>query len=355
MIVLVAALGCGAPSDALPFGAESDACGSCHAELYAEWAGSPHARSAESPVFQALLPEVEAAWGALARDTCEGCHAPVDAPDAAVGCVMCHAAVGNHAVRDGAVAIDLEAPLAGPLGAASAETAAHGSVARGYLTDSASCGTCHEVSGPGLFVEHTFAEFTASPAAASGKTCLDCHAPVVGPRPSTDATPSRTSRDHRYVGVDPPWGADAPTAAAAAAATLALYREALTLRVERVGEAREVVVTNVGAAHAVPTGVSFLRDVWVDLTVDGVAQVDPVLRLGADPLRDGVPVALPTDADAMRSTSLVPGESARARLPAGALVVTLRARAIEPAILVRLGLDDLVDEQPTHDIATVVD
>lgn len=355
MIGLLAALGCAAPVGALPHGADSEACGACHSGLHAEWAGSAHARSAESPVFLALLPEIEAAWGELARQRCEGCHAPVDAPEAAIGCVMCHAAVGNHAERDGALAIDLEAPLAGPLGAAAAETTAHRSVQRGFLTESAACGTCHEVSGPELFVEHTFGEFQASPAAASGETCLDCHAPAVEDRPSTDGTPARPSRDHRFVGVDPPWGADDAEAAAAAEATLALYRTALDLRIERAGGAREVVVTNVGAGHAVPTGVAFLRDVWVEVEVDGVTRAEPVLRLGAQPERDGVAVVLPTDADSVRSMSLDPGESARAALPDGAAVVRLRARAIKPAVLTEIGLGELASDQPIHEIATAED
>lgn len=321
---------------ALPYGAASASCASCHPDHAAEWAGSGHGSSASSPVFTAILPRVEAAWGGFARDTCEGCHAPgargdegLDPDD--IGCVSCHAAVGNHGAADAALAVDLSQPLAGPLGAAAVPTDAHTSVDRGFLTSPDLCGTCHEVTGPGLLVEDTLGEYAASPSAEAGLGCVDCHAPVVPDRPSTPYTPARTSHDHRFVGV------------------AGLLPGALSLTVTDTG----VTVTNLVGGHSVPTGVSWLRDVWVD--VDG--QAAPLLRLGDQPLADGVPVALITDADEVRPGGLAAGEAVTVAWPEGVtspVTVHLRARAVRPEVLDALGLDADTDAlDAVYELATV--
>ena len=350
---LVAAA-CVGPEPALPFGARSDDCAGCHAIIAAEWAASPHARAVESPVFQALLPEVEAVWGSAARQTCEGCHAPGHSDEPAIGCVSCHAAVGNHGEFDGRLAIDLAAPLAGPFGASSAPTGAHTSTPRTFLTDAGLCGTCHEVRGPELFVEHTLSEHRASPAAAAGDTCVDCHAVPVEDRPAADGGAPRPGTDHRFGGVDPVWGGTDDEAAAATAATLVRVREALALEVRPTPAGREVVLTNVGAGHDVPTGVAFLRELRVDVELDGAPFGAP-LRIGDVPTAAGQAVALPTDADAVRAGSLAPGAHVAVAVPTeGALVATLRFRAIRPEVLDALGLPD-VDAPPELEVWRVID
>lgn len=337
---LLAVAACDPGVDALPYGSAAEACATCHVDHAAEWGASGHAQSTSSPVFQALLPAVEDAWGGLARETCEGCHAPRHGDDITIGCVSCHGAVGNHAERDGALAIDLAAPLSGPLGVDAVPTDAHSSTQRGFLQSESLCGTCHEVTGPELLVEETLTEHRASPFAGEG--CVDCHAPRIE-RPLTADTPARGSRDHAFVGFDPPW--DDTADPLAAEATRALLAEALTLRLD--GD--ELVVTNAAAGHAVPTGVSFLRDLWVEVEVDGATVT--LLRIGDQPLRDGDPVALLTDADTVRAGSLAAGEELRVTLPADTRVARLRGRAVRGEVLDALGLSDLA--LPVHEIAEV--
>lgn len=311
---------------ALPYGARSEDCGGCHAEHYAEHAVSGHGVGG-SAVFDALLPRVEEAWGSLARQQCEGCHRPGFGEDPAVGCVACHAAVGNHGEYDGRLAVDLDAPLAGPLGAAIA-TDAHRSTRRALLGDASLCGSCHEVRGPELFVEETLSEHRA---AGGDEGCVDCHAPPVADRAWVEGGPVRAATDHHYVGFTPREGGEA--------ATLALLRRALELRVE--GD--ELLLHNRGAGHVVPTGVSFLRELWVE--ADG----EPILRLGATPTRAGEPVVLITDADAVEPGGLAPGESARAEVPEGTQILRLRGRAVRGEILDALALDG--EDWPIHEIA----
>ncbi|MBX3274435.1 MAG: hypothetical protein KF729_29490 [Sandaracinaceae bacterium] len=356
IVGLVVLLGCARPSgEPLPLGARAGDCGACHEDHFDEWAGSPHAASARSPVLEAMLPEVEAVWGARARDACVSCHAPAHAPgDEGIGCVSCHAAAGNHAERDGALVVDLARPIAGPFGD-TGPTLAHATRRGAFLASPSLCGTCHELTGPNLVREPTLTEYRASPAAAEGITCADCHLPDAGERPlASDATTPRRVRSHRFVGFDPPWGAAPEEAAAAAERTRALLAEALSLEVERDAGGVRVTLANVGAGHSVPTGAAFLRDLWVDVEVDGVVVAARVLVLGDVPMRGDTPVPLLTRADRVEVGSLPAGASRAARVAIeGPLEVVLRGRAVRDDVLAALGLEARAAEVPTHEIHRV--
>lgn len=356
LVAMLSACADPGPDDPLPFGARAEDCGQCHEAHHAEWQSSPHGRSAASPVLAALLPRVERAWGTFARSRCEGCHAPGHGGDEGIGCTACHAAVGNHAERDGQLAVDVSVPLAGPLDDP-APTLAHASRPSDFLASPSLCGTCHEVTGPGLFVEPTLREYLASPQAAIGQGCIDCHLPAVGERPLTaeEGAPARLVRSHRFVGFDPIWDASPAEAAEAAARTRALLAAALSLTATRDAEGVQIVVRNVGAGHRVPTGATFLRDLWVDLEQDGVVVAPRVSWIGDQPTRGGTPVALVTEADAIAHGALAPGDEARSRVvgPPGALEAVLRGRAVRAEVLQALGLEDLAALVPVHEIARV--
>src|SRR5262249_43288900 len=156
-----------------------------------------------------------------------------------------------------------------------------------------------------------------SPQAAAGQTCIDCHAPRESERPIVADGMARPTRSHRFSGFD-----------------AELLASALELRTERHGDVLDVIVTNVGAGHSVPTGAAFVRDIWVDLEVGGVGVAPAILRIGDQPPHAGEPVPLLTRADAVRSGSLAPGARARVSLdaPDGAIAV-LRARPVRLEVL----------------------
>ncbi len=332
-------VGC-AQGTALPHGARAGDCGTCHREAHDGWSRSAHAQSAASPVFVALLPKVEAAWGATARARCVSCHAPGFGGDSSIGCVSCHAAIGNRGEANGALVVDLDAPLSSTSRGVSLPS--HEVAPRRLLTAPSLCGTCHEVHGPGVLEEPTLTEFRASPFAGT-KTCSDCHA--VG---------------HRLVGVDPRWDSEAE-AAVDAEATRALWAKGLTLSVTETADGVVVRLQNTGAGHAVPTGVTVLRDVWVDVEVvdaQGMTTTLPrVMELGAAPLRDGAEVALFTDATSVKSRSLMPGEVREWSSPRSAgwrsFTATLKATAVRLSVLRALGLDGLEREVPVHEVSRV--
>lgn len=364
-LVSLAVSACARAGDPLPLGARRDDCASCHVEQAEDFERSAHARSDRSPVLEALLPRAREAWGQAAADRCQRCHAPAHAAllgdmdaERSVTCVTCHAAVGNRGERDGLLVVDPSAPLAGPFDDVEA-TPAHASRAAPLLASSSLCGTCHEVTGPSVFVEETLSEHHVASPGPEDPSCASCHLPRRADGPiALGATVSRARTDHGFVGLDPPWGAPEAERARAAAEATTLLENALSLDATREGAVLVVRVTNVGARHAVPTGVAFLRDVWVDVLVharDGSTRTAPrVISLGDQPLSGGEPVALITDADSVERHRLEYGESRDARLeiPDDAEVeVVLRARAFREEVLVALDLSARADEVPTLEVA----
>lgn len=315
--------GCGAEA---PHAAGAEFCGSCHADQHAGWSTSGHARSTLSPVFQAMLPKVEQAWGASAKTRCLSCHAPGHAGEERITCVSCHGAVGNRGEQNGALVVDVEQPFSSR--SKSFTNSAHAVASRGLLTNASLCGTCHEVHGPGLFDERTLTEFRAT---GGDDSCLSCH----------------EAAGHRFAGVDPAWGESAEARARADERARTLWRKGLELSV--VDTEGDVVITvkNV-TRHAVPTGVAMLRDVWVDVEVDGERR--EVLNLRAKTLRDGVEVPLITEAKEVVAGALEAGAS-RSVTVARPTRVVLRARAIRTDVLRALAVDDA--EVTTHELAVV--
>jgi hypothetical protein len=291
------------------------------------------------------------------------CHQPGFGGDHGIGCVACHSATGNLADRDGLLTVSLAEPVSGPF-ADPLPTPAHGSRAYGLLTSPVLCGTCHEVTGPDLFHETTLTEYESSRVAALGTGCANCHMAEVAPGPiATGETNTRPRTDHSFVGMDPPWGATRDVASTAASRTRALLRAGLALTAARAGSGVDISLTN-GAGHAVPTGIAFLRGIWVDIEWTGAggrkAWSRGVIDLGSQPTSNGSPVPLITEADAVESRVLASGATrsvhveppASLALPADA-VVTLRARAVREEVLDALGLSSRAAEVPTHAVSVV--
>ena len=345
--------------------AGASACGECHTSEFAAWSTSRLASSGTSPVFEALTAKVAASWGETARERCVTCHQPGFGGDHGIGCVSCHSATGNLATRDGLLTVDLGVPGSGPFNDP-ISTPAHGSREYGLLQSPDLCGTCHEVTGPGLLVENTLDEFNASGLADAGTSCTTCHMPEIATGAiAVGQTQFRSRADHSFVGVDPPWGASPAEQAAAATRTLILLRTGLTLGATATADGQGLLVTVTNqAGHAIPTGATYLRGVWVDVALagdDGVTSAVPaVITLDSQPMLEGQPVALLTQADSVKASELAAGGTVSVRVPypAGLVspvsaVVTLRARAIRAEVLDALGLADSGAEVPTHEVQVV--
>ena len=188
-------------------------CAECHPKHYREWSVSQHAYAQISPIFNAMNGTVLKQTNGTSGDFCIRCHTPAGmalgepifganaerSPVAREGvtCISCHRvnkAYGKVNARFALAEGDVTAAVSGPTGdntsildflergLATADSSSSGRKLHEQatpffeLTTAASCGTCHDVTLATGFREiEAFSEYKASPAAARGVTCQDCH------------------------------------------------------------------------------------------------------------------------------------------------------------------------------------
>ncbi|MCB9675087.1 MAG: hypothetical protein H6737_08215 [Alphaproteobacteria bacterium] len=295
--------------------AHADRCAECHADAAAEWEASRHARPAESPVFTALRAHAAAELGTAAP--CDRCHLPD-----AVTCVTCHAAAANQETANGALIADPTGPVRGPWGDT---VGPHASALGALLTDSALCGTCHEVDGLAGFDEHPYTAWAESPAAADGLRCQDCHmSPEPGVDVPRDVAPvaeggeARSRSSHAFVGLQ----ADA----------VDLLSRGLELRVAEGG----VELVNL-AGHGLPDGASFTRELWVE-SRDAAGWTGDRRPLHAELRRAGVPTWDPVTADETVFRGVPPGGVRFEPFEVGEFEVCVRYRPVAAGLSEGLGL-----------------
>lgn len=230
----------------------ANTCQTCHPEQFREWAVSQHAYAQLSPVFNAFQGTITKLSNGTNGDFCIRCHTQVGmnlgestfmsnmdrAPTSREGitCIVCHRVKNPYSKISGRFAIvegDIFDPVYGPTGdeelkrvindpdfnvnterGESGRAIHTGVVEFEMISESAFCGTCHDVNlGDGFRLEEAFSEYKASPAAARGVSCQDCHmgsepgkvsgydegpAAIVGGKP----TRPRKRTNHRFAGPD---------------------------------------------------------------------------------------------------------------------------------------------------------
>ncbi|MEM6929134.1 MAG: multiheme c-type cytochrome [Myxococcota bacterium] len=388
-------------------------CGSCHAGHYREWRTSMHAYAMVDPVFQALVERRQADRDGLEDRFCVQCHSAIGTrggeivPGFAfeelspitmegVTCEACHRS-GGELARDynSGHVLDPQGPLWGPSGVS---VAIHPTAASDLLRTSDFCGGCHDViEASGLDLERPFREWQESPSAQVGQTCQDCHMPPVRRSPA-DGLPERTLRAHTFVGVEVPLlegflTPDEEIGVRARAA--ALLDTAVAIRLDGPTEVPRgrtfdlnVTVENRIAGHNLPTGSTFIRQLWVELVArdaEGTVQYATGTLDGNGDLRDhwsaldpygdpdlislasgfvdasGAPTLFPWTATEHTSNALSPRYERTWTLfvPTEAAVgetltveARLRFRAMPPHLLRTLGLDTLTGRLEVHDLAT---
>lgn len=284
-------------------------CRDCHGDtMHERWATSAHALGARNPIFLTMYNGTDVAgnrspptrrrssrdYGELTMkprpgDTYFGPGYKLDFPDTAGNCATCHlpaaalhdpygtdpnAVTGVDASAShcdfchkiGGVVLDPETgrPPANRPGVLSLEMVRPGDDRQIFfgpyddvdvgpdtylplMSQSEICAPCHDASFWGVPIYESFAEWLASPYAARGETCQDCHMRPDGV--TTNFAPGRGGIER-----DP---ATIPTHGFPGAADEALLREAVTMRVAAERRGREVVVTvsitNDRTGHHVPT------------------------------------------------------------------------------------------------------
>ncbi|HET6498768.1 MAG TPA: multiheme c-type cytochrome [Coriobacteriia bacterium] len=263
----------------------SGACG-CHAGLVAQWEQSMHAKALTDPLYLYKLEKANAETGGAIGPFCETCHGPVatmlgeipgrdfsEAGGEGVTCDLCHQVTGRREGRIGNTSILVTADGTKRAQFHDAVSPYHESAYSEIHTGAEICGTCHDVYHPynGLQLEGTYTEWAEGPYAAENIACQDCH---MTPGPGvTKPNPGRAAaggpeRPHIYtmtfaggnVGLG---DADLAEERLKAAATLRLEVPEF---VEGGGVVPAVVrITNSGAGHYLPTGLTDFRRMWLEV------------------------------------------------------------------------------------------
>lgn len=285
-VLLVPAVAVALPSMPSSLFETSTGCG-CHAALLEQWRGTMHQQALTDPLYLYKLEEALAATDGALGPYCNGCHSPIAvmagelagmdqskvsaAGMEGVTCTYCHFMTGTSEPpgnTSGTVADDgvKRAQLKDPKAPHPAEHSAFHETAE-------FCGSCHDVYHPvnGLLLEATYTEWKAGPYAAQGIVCQDCHMTpgpgVTKPYPGKAAA-GGPDREHIYqmtfVGGNVGLGkADLAEERLKAAAEL-------TLDVPEIVESGDVglttTITNVGAGHYLPTGLTEFREMWLEVT-----------------------------------------------------------------------------------------
>lgn len=295
------------------------ACGECHVTLHDEWRGSVHAVALQDPVFQAIT---KMFWDDAKNDgerheceACIKCHAPAafgagqitnpgqpfaavtPGPTNGIFCDFCHSVSGSLERKNTSFTMlpgrDLGEPGTKRGPRSEGENDFHQVAFSGLHTKAEFCGTCHDVKHlvNETPIESTYTEwlngpyYTGDP--ATTVHCQDCHMrqasgiPATGttarpdrPGSAADGSPQRPHVwRHNVVGANiflPKLFGDA-----GARETMARERlqncaslEVKVAGVEPGGIAElKVKVNNDGAGHYLPTGLTELREMWLEVKV----------------------------------------------------------------------------------------
>lgn len=258
----------------------------CHQDLADTWKNSMHAKAISDPVYQAKKAEANEATDGQLGQFCDTCHAPgatmtgeIAAGGAlsagtgeGVNCSWCHQVSGMAEGEPGNTS-----HMVSPVGVMRAQIKDPKSPHQGQYselhTSSKFCGGCHNVNHPvnGMHLESTYREWEAGPYAAEGTQCQDCH---------MSASPDTIGPGSGVVGKIGPqrdglysmtfWGANVELGDKTAAT--AMLKKAARVEVEApeilaAGDSAEVpvTITNIGAGHYLPTGLTEVREMWLEV------------------------------------------------------------------------------------------
>lgn len=287
-------------------------CAACHPDIFSQWEGSLHAQAAEDGVFRKFYEMVVEEAGPAAVEFCMKCHSPVgvlrgEVPPATgekldpialkgVFCDFCHTVTPRGGIGNAAFETTFSVTKRGPFD--NAVSPAHATKTDGLYQRSEFCGMCHNVTHPlsGRPIERTYEEWKESPYntgdPATSTQCQDCHMRQTPGNPGTGAVEKRDNPGkaavmgperphlwtHYFIGGNALYP-DRPNADRRRAMVEDRLRHAAKLEIlpedapKAAGDLAtfRVRVHNVGAGHKLPTGLSEVREIWLDVTVTDAA------------------------------------------------------------------------------------
>lgn len=260
----------------------------CHSGRILEWQQSLHSKALSDPLFQTKLAETSAATNGKRGPFCLRCHAPIatmtnrlgttDPNSSAaqgISCTFCHQVAGVGPKSVDGVALLLE-PNGVYRAQVSTSTSPHPWKYSPLHASSKICAPCHNVNhlGNSLPIETTYSEWEASPQAKAGVQCQDCHmswAPgQIGPSMGWDAGGGVRRPIYRmnFMGGQVALGNSIlADGLLKSAATIKL--DAPTVLEGAASKKATVTITNSGAGHYLPTGLTQVREMWLQLEFTG--------------------------------------------------------------------------------------
>jgi hypothetical protein len=269
---------------------DAEYCGNCHQAEYQAWSASVHARATSDPMVIFCIDQEP-----QFLPQCAGCHDPMvarlpvlkpgdagapspgqPAPDAGppvhhgVTCLGCHDVEREMRAGGNGDLVTVAHADWGP----GQDHKARALASLETLRQPEFCGGCHQqfVPGNGFGAISTYSEYHASSYPAAGTRCIDCH---------MQKDPNGVA-NHRFPGGNVYLGGIIDDATLLKQQTRNLAT-AVDLVATRTQAGVQVVVTNRGAGHAFPTGVTDIREPWIE-----VDEVDPAVPLDAS-VPDGAP------------------------------------------------------------------
>lgn len=280
----------------------ADMCRPCHQRQVAQWKDSLHAKAHGEAVYDRYFIQASRETKQKIETFCAGCHTPIgvhrgeipfqtapkrpgdttvsEVAAEGVKCDFCHTITGYDQIQNGGYRLTPVRVMRGPLRGASSPF--HGTEYLPLFRSAELCGTCHNVSHPGcgIVLESTYTEWKESPYAREGVVCQDCHMTagltrrVVRPgRAAHGGPPRRHISDHFFVGPNVLFASnETEEGRELRRRSLELLRRAARLTIETPERSAErlvvpIRVANVGAGHGLPTGVTEIREMWLEVKV----------------------------------------------------------------------------------------
>ncbi|KKH50926.1 multiheme c-type cytochrome [Methanosarcina sp. 1.H.A.2.2] len=280
---------------------KSGICSNCHGSSFGEWDGSMHSNADSDFFYQAMLQEygVAAEAQGLSPEFCSRCHTPIGVVSAeippldgsqlsevskeGVQCDFCHSVAESEGIGNAPYVLEPGDVKWG--NRADAESPSHEIEAHEFYNESGYCGMCHNIYHPvnNLTLAATYTEWEESPYAEEGVTCQACHMTpgIVGfeenPGKAASTGPEREHvYTHNFVGANA-FVTGIMGEGRHEKRAIEYLQHAAELEVTAPDSAEpgenvemEVEITNTGAGHKIPTGVTEEREIWLELiALDG--------------------------------------------------------------------------------------